>query len=169
MGGLGFRSVSPARKKGFSCIGPRPTAALKHLKPNASIADVGLKREPFISVRNDGLGVGEWVAKPVPPRLEGSMSTYECVCPAAGETSFAAAFHENDDASTTMLRKPGAAAQIIAAVISGIARWYRFRRAIAELRRMDGRMLRDIGVEPDQIVSVVHAMTARDAQRWPRD
>jgi uncharacterized protein YjiS (DUF1127 family) len=97
------------------------------------------------------------------------MSTYEYACSAAGKTSFAAVFHEDGHQTAARPQKADLVSRIVAAVVGSIARWYRFRRTIGELRRIDGRMLRDIGLERDQIESVVCAMTVRDTQVRLRD
>lgn len=54
----------------------------------------------------------------------------------------------------------------IASVVRAIARWHRFRKTVRELRRLDDRMLRDIGLRRDEITYVAHGL-ARRGDGWP--
>jgi len=90
------------------------------------------------------------------------MSTYECACSASGKAGLAAVFREGSGEAETKSLPGPPGSEIVAAIFGGIARWYRFRRTMSELRRLDGRMLRDIGLERDQIEAVAHSLAARD-------
>jgi uncharacterized protein YjiS (DUF1127 family) len=63
-------------------------------------------------------------------------------------------------------KRPGAFSRLFSACLDGIARYFVRRAAIACLRELDDRALRDIGLVRSQIESAVHGlMTAPDRAR----
>ena len=57
---------------------------------------------------------------------------------------------------TEVTKKPGAFSRCFSAWWDGIARYFVRRAAIASLRELDDRALRDIGLERSQIKAAVH-------------
>ena len=98
------------------------------------------------------------------------MSTYEQIY-SAGD-GIAATSRRHDRHGTAA--KSGADlngfsfADWLGAVSRAIGRWRRRRVAVGELRRMDSRLLQDIGIEPAQIERVAHDISLRRGGNWLR-
>ena len=80
------------------------------------------------------------------------MSIYHDACSAAGY-----------DTGAALLCNRPAAARLVDAVIGAVVRWYRFRRSLDMLRRLDGRTLQDLGFQHNQIEDVVLTAGRRTA------
>lgn len=54
-----------------------------------------------------------------------------------------------------------AVAELVANTVDAVRRWRRRRAAIAELSRLDDRLLNDIGIDRNEIRAVVNGMLSR--------
>ena len=61
-------------------------------------------------------------------------------------------------------KRPGAFSRLFGACRDGIARYFVRRAAIASLRALDDRVLRDIGLERSQIEGAVHGVITRSGR-----
>lgn len=52
--------------------------------------------------------------------------------------------------------------------VRAVRRWHRYRKTVVALARLDDRMLRDIGLNRDEITSVARGLSLRDQTVWSR-